>query len=63
MPYIVGMETRNPMYPQFSPGQKVTTIFGETRTVLAQVDCQVFVLEEPHGWYHPSKVFPKQAAQ
>jgi hypothetical protein len=59
MPYIVGMEK----YRQFSPGQKVTTIFGEARTVLEQVDCQVFVLEEPNGWYHPSKVFPKQAAK
>ena len=43
-------------YPQYDKGQKVRTCFGEIRTVLFQRGCQVFVLEQCGGWYHPSKV-------
>lgn len=45
-------------YHQFQPGQKARNQFGETRTVLNQVGCQVFVEEECNGHYHPSKLFP-----
>ena len=45
------------IYPEFSPGQKVRTCYGETRTVLFQNGCQVFVEEECNGWYHPTKVW------
>lgn len=45
-------------YHQFQPGQKVRNQFGETRTILSQVGCQVFVVEECNGHYHPSKLFP-----
>ena len=57
-PYIPGMgtDTTN-IYPEFSPGQKVRTCYGETRTVLFQNGCQVFVEEECNGWYHPTKVW------
>jgi sarcosine oxidase gamma subunit len=46
------------MYPTFEPGQKVRTIYGKIRTVLFQCGCQVFVVEESNGWYHPTKVWP-----
>ena len=45
-------------YQQFNPGQKVRNQFGEVRTVLRQLGCQVFVEEECYGHYHPSKLFP-----
>ncbi|MBI5771912.1 MAG: hypothetical protein HZA93_29335 [Verrucomicrobia bacterium] len=45
-------------YPQFTPGQKVKTIYGELRTVLLQRGCQVWVEEECFGWHHPTKLFP-----
>lgn len=44
-------------YPQFQPNQKVLTIYGQIRTVLFQRGCQVFVVEECRGWYHPTKVW------
>ncbi len=47
-------------YPQFAVGETVRTIFGETRTVLFQNGCQVFVVEEPRRWYHPTKLFHAQ---
>jgi hypothetical protein len=53
--------TTTTTYPEFSPGQKVRTCYGETRTVLFQNGCQVFVAEEFKGWYHPSKVWPEKA--
>jgi hypothetical protein len=39
-------------YPQFRPGQKLRTKFGDIRTVREQTGSQVFV-EEPDlsGWY------------
>jgi hypothetical protein len=39
------------------PGDKVRTVWGTIRTVLAVTDCQVFVVEECNSWYHPSKVW------
>ena len=45
-------------YPQFKPHQKVTSNFGDRLTVLFQRGCQVFVVEEPYGHYHPTKIFP-----
>lgn len=47
-------------YPQFLPDQLVRTIYGEIRTVLCQDGCQVFIVEEPMKWYHPTKIFPFQ---
>jgi hypothetical protein len=45
-------------YPQFAPGEKVRTEFGELRTVWEQRGCQVFVVEEPdNASYHPTKLF------
>ena len=38
------------------PGDKVRTVWGAIRTVLFVSDCQVFVVEEPSNWYHPTKV-------
>ena len=52
----MGMDNTT-IYPEFSPGQKVRTCYGETRTVLFQNGCQVFVEEECNGWYHPTKVW------
>ena len=45
------------MYREFRPGQTVRTIYGQLRTVIEQIGCQVFVVEE-HGHYHPEKLFP-----
>jgi hypothetical protein len=62
MPYIPGMSTTTTTsYPQFSPGQKVRTCYGESRTVLFQNGCQVFVEEECNGWYHPTRVWATEA--
>jgi hypothetical protein len=52
------------MYQEFSPGQKVRTIYGETRVVLLQRGCEVIVYR-PVGQdgvtevtsIHPSKLF------
>lgn len=44
-------------YKTFKRGQKVRTVFGQIRTVLFQRECQVFVVEECMGWYHPSKIW------
>jgi transposase len=41
--------------------EKVRTCYGETRTVLFQNGCQVFVEEECNGWYHPTKVWATEA--
>ena len=43
-------------YPEFKPGQKVRTCYGDNCTVLFQNGCQVFVEEECNGWYHPTEV-------
>jgi hypothetical protein len=45
-------------YPQFRPGQKVRTKFGDIRTVRKQIDNQVFV-EEPdiNGWYDSGQLW------
>jgi hypothetical protein len=60
----MGMSTTTTTaYPQFSPGQKVRTCYGETRTVLFQNGCQVFVVEECSGWYHPTKVWAASEAR
>ena len=48
-------------YAQFTPDQLVRTVYGDVRTVLLQKGCQVFVVEEPMGWYHPTKLFPIQS--
>jgi hypothetical protein len=45
-------------YPQLAEGQRVRTCYGAARTVLFQIGCQVFVVEECSGWYHPTKVWP-----
>jgi hypothetical protein len=37
-------------YPQFEPGQRVRTVYGQLRT------------EECRGWYHPTKVWPLSVA-
>lgn len=50
-------------YPQFTKGQKVRTRYGTIRTVLFQRGCQVFVVEESDGWYHPMKVWPVKHAE
>lgn len=44
------------METTFTPGQRVKDVFGKTRIVVIQIDCQVFF--ECGGWMHPSKVFP-----
>ena len=44
-------------YKTFKPGQKVRTVYGQTRTVSRQVGCMVFVTEECMGHYHPSKLW------
>lgn len=46
----------NVEYKQFQRGQQVGTVYGETRTVLFQRGCQVFVEEDCNGHYHPSKL-------
>ena len=43
-------------YKQFQAGQKVRTQYGEVRTVLLQIGCQVLVEEECNSHYHPSKL-------
>ena len=44
-------------YPQFAPGEKVRTEFGEVRTVWEQRGSQVFVVEEPdNASYDPTKL-------
>lgn len=45
-------------YRQFTKGQKVRSVFGETLTVLSQDGCMVFVKECSMGHYHPSKLYP-----
>jgi hypothetical protein len=45
-------------YPEFAPGEKVRTEFGELRTVWEQRGSQVFVVEEPdNASYDPTKLF------
>lgn len=44
-------------YPTFQPNQTVRTIYGETRKVRSQNGCQVFLVGDCHGWYHPTKLF------
>ena len=50
----MGMSTTN-SYPEFSPGQKVRTCYGETRTVLFQNGCQVFVAGSATAGITPRK--------
>ena len=45
------------MYREFTPGQRVRSIFGENLTVERQDGCMVFVSERS-GWFHPSKLHP-----
>lgn len=40
----------------FRPGDKVRTVYGEFRTVVAVNGLQVFVAEESNAWYHPTKL-------
>ena len=50
-------------YPQFAPGEKVRTQFGELRTVWEQRGSQVFVVEEPdNAWYPADKLTPIASA-
>lgn len=46
----------------FTPGQRVRSIYGERLTVLFQQGCQVFVIEYPNRWFHPSKLFAVEGA-
>ena len=43
---------------EFTPGQKVRTQDGQTKTVLLQRGVQVWLVEDTSGWYHPAKLWP-----
>jgi hypothetical protein len=45
-------------YPQFAPGEKVRTQFGEVRTVWEQRGSQVFVVEEPDNASRSHETIP-----
>ena len=45
-------------YKQFQIGQKVRSKLGEILTVLKQEGCQVYVVEECLGHYHPNNLYP-----
>jgi hypothetical protein len=47
-------------YKTFKPGQRVKNNRGRVLTVREQHGCQVFVVEESFGWYHPSKLWIEQ---
>ena len=44
-------------FTEFTAGQKVRSVYGETLTVTSQNGCMVFVAER-QAHYPPSKLFP-----
>ena len=40
----------------FAQGQLVRTVYGETKRVVLQRGCQVFLEGELNRWWHPSKL-------
>ncbi|MBI2427488.1 MAG: hypothetical protein HYV29_01575 [Ignavibacteriales bacterium] len=45
------------MSRQFTPGQRVRTIFGDITTVRMQIGCRVWLEGYMNEWFHPTKIF------
>ena len=41
---------------KFKPGDCIRTQYGNIDIVVESNDCQVWLRQDTHNWYHPSKL-------